>query len=128
MATVNTVKLLCVQTDVFYLDLQQNRWVIRIFFKGSFLINLQSFYSKNLLFIPKVLGGDCEELDVYLFPRAMSQVNAIDFGPCLHGPKRSVDQIPCYLQRCKFDTPLFAAGSLIWRDAPAEKYTDEMFC
>ena len=44
-----------------------------------------------------------------LFPRATSQVAMLAwiFGDCREG------QIPRCLQRCKFDTPLLAAGSLI---------------
>ena len=49
---------------------------------------------------------ECEEI---LFPRATSQVAMLAwiFGDCREG------QIPRCLQRCKFDTPLLAAGSLI---------------
>ena len=44
-----------------------------------------------------------------LFPRATSQVAMLAwiFGDCREG------QIPRCLQRCKFETPLLAAGSLI---------------
>ena len=47
-----------------------------------------------------------------LFPRATSQVAMLAwiFGDCREG------QIPRCLQRCKFDTPLLAAGSLIFHD------------
>ena len=46
---------------------------------------------------------------IFLFPRATSQVAMLAwiFGDCREG------QIPRCLQRCKFDTPLLAAGSLI---------------
>ena len=46
----------------------------------------------------------------FLFPRAMSQV------PCLHEHLTNAARVkyPAALQRCKLDTPLLAAGSLIW--------------
>ena len=51
----------------------------------------------------------CQESWQLLFPRATSQVAMLAwiFGDCREG------QIPRCLQRCKFDTPLLAAGSLI---------------
>ena len=56
----------------------------------------ESFVNRHSLAIP-------------LFPRATSQVAMLAwiFGDCREG------QIPRCLQRCKFDTPLLAAGSLI---------------
>ena len=43
-----------------------------------------------------------------LFPRATSQVAA-----CRHLATAARVKYPAALQRCKFDTPLFAAGYLI---------------
>ncbi len=47
--------------------------------------------------------------DICLFLRAMSQV------PCLHEHLANAARVkdPTALQRCKLDTPLLAAGSLI---------------
>ena len=60
-----------------------------------------------------------------LFPRAMRKIAMLAWifdecreGCCVpvahvqHRPKRSADQIPRPLGRCKIDTPLLAAGSL----------------
>jgi len=46
--------------------------------------------------------------DFGLFPRATSQVAA-----CRHMATAARVKYPAALQRCKFDTPLLAAGSLI---------------
>ena len=53
-----------------------------------------------------------------LFPRATSQVAMLAwiFGDCREG------QIPAALQRCKFDTPLLAAGYLIGGDCIWGRY------
>jgi hypothetical protein len=56
-------------------------------------------------------GQACERLSrcyLRLFPRATSQVAA-----CRHLATAARVKYPAALQRCKFDTPLLAAGSLI---------------
>ena len=52
-------------------------------------------------------GGD-QVFGNHLFPRATSQVAA-----CRHLATAARVKYPAALQRCKFDTPLLAAGSLI---------------
>ena len=52
----------------------------------------------------------CAGASRILFPRATSQVAA-----CRHLATAARVKYPAALQRCKFDTPLLAAGSLIDR-------------
>ena len=52
--------------------------------------------------------GKAEDSGTDLFPRATSQVAA-----CRHLATAARVKYPAALQRCKFDTPLLAAGSLI---------------
>ena len=52
-----------------------------------------------------------------LFPRATSQVAA-----CRHLATAARVKYPAALQRCKFDTPLLAAGSLIAAQYAFDQY------
>ena len=61
-----------------------------------------------------------EEESVSLFPRATSQVACLNptKGWIGHLATAARVKYPAAWQRCKFDTPLLAAGPLIWIGAP----------
>ncbi len=74
---------------------------------GTWSGNIFDFYYKVI----DRLTADVKKpfrLDSNLFPRATSQVAA-----CRHLATAARVKYPAALQRCKFDTPLLAAGSLI---------------